>query len=104
MAILKKAPAGAVVLDLEAARAARAEARAAAGEAISVIKLAAGFVQVRPELDLLCAEDFANARFHDGLAKLLVDQDDVDVLLEDGLTKDDLDAISSFITGTEPGE
>jgi len=104
MSILTDAPEGAKVLDLGAARVARAEARAAAGDGVQVIKVDAGYVQVRPEMDLEAAEDFLAARFRAGLAKLLVDPADVDPLLAGGLSKGDLDAIGEFITGTTQGE
>jgi hypothetical protein len=104
MAILNTAPEGANVLDLGAARAARAEVRAASGQSVPLIKIDAGFIEVRPEIDLLCAEDFVAGKFHEGLAKLLVDPADIDVLLADGLSKDDLEAITTFVTGTGLGE
>jgi len=102
--ILADLPEGAKVLDLGAARAARAEARAASGESVSVIKIDAGYVQVKAELDLEAAEDFLAARFRAGLTKLLADPADVDALLANGLSKGDLDAIGEFITGTTQGE
>jgi len=104
MSILTDAPEGAKVLDLSAARVARAEARAASGEGMSVIKVDAGYVQVKAELDLEAAEDFLAGRFRAGLTKLLADPADVDALLADGLSKGDLDAIGEFITGTTQGE
>ena len=104
MAILKKAPEGARVLDLNASRVAHAEALAAEGAPNPVIKLAAGFIEVRPDLNLLCAEDFTEGRFSAGLAKILIDPTDADELLKGGLTKEDLEAISAFITGKSLGE
>lgn len=103
MAILSAAPEGARVLDLDAARAARAEARAAAGQALPMIKVAAGFVPVRAEIDIECVEDFTAGRFRSGIARLLADPADVDVLI-DGLTKDDLEIITKFVTGASLGE
>jgi len=104
MSIRDTAPEGAKVLDVGAARVARAEARAAAGDGLPWIKVTAGYIEVRPEVDLEAAEDFLGARFRAGLMKLLVDPADVDVLLSDGLSKGDLDAIGEFITGTTQGE
>lgn len=104
MAILKDAPEGAKVLDLAAARAARDEARAKAGETSAVIKLEAGFVEVKPEIDVLCAEDFKEGRIRLGLAKLLADPDDIDALVERGLSQGDLEAIVTFVTGVSLGE
>lgn len=104
MAILSEAPKGAKVLDLGAARIARTEARTATGEALPVIKLAAGYVEVKPEVDILSAEDFAAGHIRAGLAKLLADPADIDALVADGITKDDLDAIATFITGASLGE
>jgi len=104
MAILKDAPEGAKVLDLAAARAAREEARVQAGEAKPVIKLEAGFVEVNPEVDVLAAEAFTEGHIRDGLAKLLADPADIDVLVEGGLSRFDLEAIVNFITGVGLGE
>lgn len=104
MAILASAPEGAKVLDLDAARAARAEARAAAGEANPLLKIDAGYIEVRPEVDLLCAEDFTAGRISDGLTKLLADPADAPVLLAHGLSQQDLEQIVSFVTGVSLGE
>ena len=104
MAITNEAPKGAPVLDLEAARAARVEARAAAGEANPVIKLAAGYVEVNPEMDVLSAEDFTAGRIRDGLAKMLADPADIEVLVEQGISAEDLKAIVEFISGVSLGE
>lgn len=104
MAILKTAPAGSQVLDLGAARAARVEARAAAGEPLQLVKLDAGYVEVSPEFDVLCAEDFASGRMRAGLAKLLADPADIDALIEGGLSKDDLESLVEFVSGKSLGE
>lgn len=100
MAVLKSAPEGANVLDLGAARAARAEAR----KDSSFIKLSAGYVELKPELDVLCAEDFAASRISSGLARVVADPADVAALVEGGLTKDDLESIVAFVTGASLGE
>lgn len=102
MSILTEAPAGAEVLDLGAARAARAEARK--GQPLPVIKLSAGFVEVSPEMDVMSAEDFAAGRLREGLAKLLADPADVDELIAGGVSKDDLEQIVQFVTGNSLGE
>jgi hypothetical protein len=102
MAILDKAPAGARVLDLEAYRAARAESLA--DVAPPVIKIAAGFVELRPDLDVLAADDFTTGKIRAGLAKILLDPADVDAIVDGGLTKPDLDAIVGFVTGHSLGE
>lgn len=104
MAILSQAPEGAQVLDLVANRAARAEARAAAGEGLPVVHLDAGFVQVKAEVDLLCAEDFTRGDFRAGLVKLLEDPADIEALVSYGLSKDDLEALTMFVTGDALGE
>lgn len=104
MAILSSAPEGAEVLDLDAARAARAEARAAAGKGLPLIKVSAGYVEAKPEIDLECAEDFLAGRFRDGLAKLLADPADVDALWAGGLSRADLDTIGEFVNGATSGE
>lgn len=104
MAILAKVPDGADVLDLGAGRAARAEARAAAGKGRSFLKLAAGFVEVLPEFPLTVADAFKAEDINAGLAGLLVDPTDLDALLADGLTAQDLEALTKFITGVSLGE
>ena len=103
MSILKEAPAGAKVLDLGAERVARAEARAAAGDGAPVLKLAAGYVEVRSEIPLSVAEDIQRD-LKVGLAGLLVDPADVEALYADGLSTGDLEAITKFITGNTLGE
>lgn len=102
MAILESAPAGASVLDLGAARNARAEARQ--GKPAPVIKLAAGYVEVSPEMDVLSADDFAAGRIKEGLSKMLADPNDVEALVAGGVSKDDLEAIVQFVTGASLGE
>lgn len=102
MSILKNAPEGAEVLDLGAARVARAEARQ--GKPLPVIKLSAGYVEVSPEMDVLSADDFRVGRIRQGLEKLLADPADVDELVKDGLSKPDLESIVEFVTGNSLGE
>ncbi len=104
MSILMTAPDGANVLDLDAARAARAEARAAAGEANPFIKVSAGYIEVRPEIDLLVIEDFNANRISAALERLLVDPADVPALLSAGLSSADLQGITEFVTGKTLGE
>lgn len=102
MSILSAAPEGAEVLDLGAARVARAEARQ--GKPLPVIKLSAGYVEVSPEMDVLSADDFAAGRIRDGLAKLLADPADIDELVKGGVSKDDLEQIVQFVTANSLGE
>jgi hypothetical protein len=104
MAILSEAPAGSRVYDLGAARMAREEVRVAAGGALPLLKLAVGFVEVRPEVALAVGIDFQAEKIREGLAGLLADPADVDTLLADGLTKEDLQAIVQFMAGLELGE
>lgn len=103
MSILKKAPEGAAVLDLGAAHAARAEARAEAGQSRSFIKLTAGYVEVRPEVPLIAALDLQEEKIREGLAGLLSDPADVDELLKE-ITAQDVEALTGFITGSSLGE
>jgi hypothetical protein len=103
MAILKEAPAGANVLDLGAARAARAEARAATGAVDPVIKLTAGFVPIKPEFDVTVAELLVGGKIREALAALLVDPADVDSLISEGISAQDLNAIVAFV-GASVGE
>ncbi len=104
MSILTTLPEGARVLDLDAARAARAEARAAAGDGPPYVKVAAGYIAMRPEMDLEAGEDFMAGKLREGLAKMLADPADLDALLADGFSKDDLNAIGEYVTGASLGE
>ncbi len=103
MSILKDAPAGAKVLDLGAERAARAEARAAAGEGTPYLKLSAGYVEVKPEIPLVIAE-LVQVDLKRGLALILADPADIDALWGDGLSQDDIQAVMEFVTGKSLGE
>ena len=103
MSILKKAPEGAEVLDIAGARAARAEARAAAGVGPRFIKLTVGFVEVNAEVVLAVAIDLQSEKLREGLGALLVDPADVDVLVNE-LSSADLESLTAFITGATPGE
>jgi hypothetical protein len=102
MTISKKAPEGADVLDLGAARAARAEARA--GHPNPVIRLSSGFVDLKPEMDILIAEDLTGGKVKSALVRLLADPADADALLAEGISDDDLKAIIEFATGKNLGE
>ena len=103
MTILKKAPEGAEVLDLGAARAARAEARAAEGLGAKFLKISAGYIEVKAEIPVEVA--FTLERdVKAGLAGLLVDPTDVDALFADGLTSQDLEAMQALVTGQPLGE
>lgn len=104
MSIQKEAPAGAQVLDLGAARAARSEARAAAGAGNPFVKLTAGYVETKPEVPLSAMDDFAAGNLTAGVAALVADPEDVQPLLADGLTNDDVSAILKFISGLDTGE
>jgi len=103
LTILKKAPEGAEVLDLGAGRVARAEARAAEGKGSPFLKISAGFIAVKAEIPVEVAYTL-QSDVKAGLAGLLVDPADVDSLFADGLTKEDLDAITALITGKTLGE
>ena len=104
MTLLKKAPAGANVLDLGAARLSRAEIRAGKGEGDPYLKLAAGYVQVKTEIPLIAAFLFQAEKIEAGLKEMLVDPGDVQALLDDGLTANDLDELGQFISGKSLGE
>lgn len=103
MAILEQAPEGAPVLDLVALRAARAEVRAQAGEQAPVIKLSAGFVQLAAEIPVDAAILFSESDIRGGLAAMLADPSDIDVLLKSGLTARDIAALTTFLN-TSLGE
>jgi len=100
--ILKDAPAGSAILDLEAVRAARTEAHK--DEAGPVVKVSAGYLQLRREIDVTAGMDFARAKFREGLEKLLEDPADVDDLLSGGFSTDDINAVINFISGRSLGE
>ena len=100
MAILSETPEGAKVLDLAAARVARAEAR---GEK-SYLKLNAGFVEVQPEVALAAADAFVAGDIKKGVSLLVADPADADLLIADGLTAEDLEAIIEHISGKSLGE
>jgi hypothetical protein len=102
--IRAEAPAGAQVFDLEAARAARQEARTAAGDSGALIKLAAGFIDVKSEFPITVGDLFKTGDIKGGLAELLVDPADVDELIKAGITSGDLAAITEFISGATLGE
>lgn len=104
MAILSELPKGASVLDLDAARVARAEARALEGKGNPFLKISAGYIEVKPEVALEAAFLFQEEKLREGLALLLIDSDDVQTLLDSGLTANDLDAIVRFIAGADLGE
>ena len=104
MTILTKAPEGGNVIDLSAARAARAEARALSGETSTFLKLDAGYVEMKAEIALNVIVDFLDNRIKQALGGLLVDPTDVDVLLTDGISTDDFEAILEHLTGKSAGE
>lgn len=102
MSVLKSAPEGADVIDLDAARAARAEA--AAGTPPTLLKVSAGYIELCREIDVLAAEDFTSGKIRAGLSKLLADPADIDEVVKGGLSKPDLETIVTFITGKTLGE
>lgn len=101
MAILKSVAEGSETLDLGAARSARIEAR---GDVKRYIKLTAGYVEVLPEIPLSAGILFKNQDIQGGLAGMLLDPTDADLILKDGLTDDDLTAIAVFMSGKSLGE
>jgi len=103
MALLSSLPEGATVLDLEAERAARAEVRASQGVGALYVKISAGYIEVNPEVPLAAAYLFQDEKIHEGLALLLADPADIDILWPT-LTADDMKALTSFISGKTPGE
>lgn len=104
MAILSKVPEGASVLDLAPARAARAEARAESGAGNPLLKLAVGFVELRPEICVEAAALLAEGNLRGGLGMLLADPSDLDAIFNEGLTKEDVHTLTVFISGLTPGE
>lgn len=102
MSILKNAPAGAEIIDVAGARAARAEVDATLPPVL--LKIDAGFIQLRRDIDVLCAEDFTSGRFREGLSKILTDPADIDELVKYGLSRPDLEQIVDHITGHALGE
>lgn len=104
MTVLTEAPEGVDIIDIDAARAARAEARAASGGKASYVKVGAGYVELKPEVDVLSAEDFSAGRIRVGLSKILADPEDIDTLVASGISAPDLDLIIKRITGQSLGE
>lgn len=104
MSILKKAPAGADVLDLGAARAARAEARSKDGKGNPFIKLSAGYVEVKAEVEVNVSLELTAGHIHEALTMMVVDPADAEVLLGDGLTAQDLNEMAQFSAGLTLGE
>lgn len=100
MAIISELPKDATVLDLGAARVARAEARSSK----SYIKLAAGYVEVATEVPIAAAFSINDGDIKGAIALLIADPADVDALLADGLTSGDIEEITKFITGKSLGE
>lgn len=100
MAILKDAPEGAQVLDLNAARVARIEALGSK----SFIKLTAGFIETKAEVPISAAFAINTGDIAGALGQLLADPTDVDALIADGLTSGDIEAITIFIAGKPVGE
>ena len=102
MAIVKKEPKGAKIFDLPAARAARAEARV--GEPAVFLKLTAGYVEIKPELDIFVIEELLQGQVKPALVRLFVDPKDADELLKEGICDADMKAIFEFAAGKELGE
>lgn len=102
MTVLQEAPEGAAVIDIVAARAARAEVDAQLPPIF--LKIDAGFIELRRELDVLCAEDFVDGRFRAGLSKILADPADVEPIVAYGLSSADLERLIEHITGKPLGE
>lgn len=100
MAILDSIPEGASVIDLDAARVARAEAR----ESKTFVKLSAGFIEVNAELPLISAEAFTEGNVNEGIGYLLADPADVEPLLKSGLSAEDLQVIIEHVSGKTLGE
>lgn len=103
MALISSLPEGASVLDLAAERAARQEARAAQGLGDPFVKVEAGYVQVNPEAPIAAAFMLQEGKVKEGLALLLADPADVDILWPT-LSQADFEALSKFITGKTVGE
>ena len=102
MALVKKAPAGAKVFDLPAARSARAEARK--DEPAVFLKLSAGYVEIKPELDIFVIEELLQGQVKPALIRLFVDPTDADALLKEGISDEDMRAIFEFAAGKPLGE
>ena len=100
MAILDKLPEGAQVVDLDAARVARNEAR----EGKTYVKLSGGYIEVNAEIALASAEAFTEGRVAEGIGFLLADPADVDALLKSGLTAEDLQVLVEHVSGKTLGE
>jgi hypothetical protein len=104
MTIISELPKGAEVLDLEAARVARAEARSEQGLGKPFIKITAGYIEVQPEIPLEAAFKLGENDIRAGLSLILADPKDLDELLTAGVSAQDLEAIVNFVTGKPLGE
>lgn len=100
MAIINELPEGSEVLDLGAARVARAETLTTK----SFIKLSAGFVQVAVEVPVAAALMIVDGDIIGAIGLLLADPADAETLIRDGLTAGDIQEITQFITGKSLGE
>lgn len=100
MAIVSELPKDAQVLDLGAARVARAEARTTK----SFIKLAAGYVETVAEIPVAAAFLVEQGDIVGALSAFLADPADLDALVKDGLTTSDVEEITAFIAGKTVGE
>lgn len=103
MAITTDAPKDAAVIDLGAARKARAEERAKQGVPETYIKLDAGYVPVKAEFTLALVENLKDGDIRAAILDLLADPADVDTLLASGLSAQDVNVIVSHI-GNSLGE
>lgn len=102
--ITQEAPEGAQVLDLQGARVARQEARVAAGEPNPVVKISAGFIELKAEVDVLAVEDFEANNLRAAFTKMLADPEDIEPLIQFGLSSQDAELLIDFIVGKSLGE
>jgi hypothetical protein len=101
--IRTEVPEGSQVLDLAAARAARAEQRAKDGKGTPFVKLDVGYVEVLAEIPLAAAFAFKNEEIEAGLRLMLADGADVTALLDAGLSSGDLESLTAFLSGASLG-
>jgi len=90
------------MLDLDAKRAARAEA--AGRDAVETVKFGGREYAFRTELPVLAGDLLSEGKLRDGLATFLAEPAEVDALLSAGFSVADLEVLASELYGISMGE
>lgn len=91
-------------IDLDAARAARIEQRAAAGKGNPKVKLGGQVFEFRAELPIVAAELALDGKITEALALLLVDPGQADAFMAAGLSQYDVELLMDRLFGSTLGE